>query len=144
MVNMIKKLIQTMEMDSSCFACGHENSRGLGLSFFLEANITKAYFCLSKDYQGFKGIVHGGVLATILDSVMLNNLFSLGIKAVTVKMDIRYRLPVCIDNGYMAEGFLKKVQGKFCVLNGRIIEPQNKKIYASSTAIFRKIDEGNN
>ncbi|MBN2643803.1 MAG: PaaI family thioesterase [Victivallales bacterium] len=41
--------------------------------------------------QGYNGILHGGVIASLLDSAMTNCLFQQGINAVTGELNVRYR-----------------------------------------------------
>lgn len=43
--------------------------------------------------QGYTGMLHGGVIASLLDSAMTNCLFQQGINAVTGDLRIRYRHP---------------------------------------------------
>ena len=51
-----------------CFACGVENPIGLKLKFYQTADdeVTADYIA-PENYQGYPGILHGGVTATILD-----------------------------------------------------------------------------
>ena len=41
--------------------------------------------------QGYNGILHGGVIASLLDSAMTNCLFQQGVNAVTGELNVRYR-----------------------------------------------------
>lgn len=47
--------------------------------------------------QGYNGILHGGVIASLLDSAMTNCLFQQGINAVTGELNVRYRHSVPCD-----------------------------------------------
>jgi acyl-coenzyme A thioesterase PaaI-like protein len=53
---------------SQCFACGMDNPIGLKLHFYQTApdEVTAEYTAPEK-YQGYPGILHGGVTAAILD-----------------------------------------------------------------------------
>lgn len=54
-----------------CFACGLENPIGLKLKFYQTADDeVTADFTAPEDYQGYPGILHGGVTATILDEAV--------------------------------------------------------------------------
>jgi len=81
-----------------CFVCGRENPVGLHLSFYedTEAQCLIAPVTLSEQYQGYPGVAHGGILATILDEVSGRSL-NVGQEAeqfwVTAKMEMRYRKP---------------------------------------------------
>lgn len=56
---------------SHCFACGLENPIGLKLKFYQTApDEVTAEFTAPEEYQGYAGILHGGVTATILDEAV--------------------------------------------------------------------------
>lgn len=44
--------------------------------------------------EGYPGILHGGIVATLLDGAMTNCLFAQGIRALTGDLHVRYRFPV--------------------------------------------------
>jgi uncharacterized protein (TIGR00369 family) len=46
-----------------------------------------------KEFQGFADVVHGGVLGTLLDEVMVNLYWLKGVKAVTVEFTVRLKAP---------------------------------------------------
>lgn len=78
-----------------CFACGKDNAASLGLHFYSNDNggvtgETKSYPFL----QGYPDILHGGIVATMLDSAMTHCLFHHDITALTADLHVRYLLPV--------------------------------------------------
>jgi len=44
--------------------------------------------------EGYPGVLHGGIVATLLDGAMTNCLFARGIRALTAELRVRYRFPV--------------------------------------------------
>src|SRR5713101_4909297 len=48
-----------------CFACGHRNESGLKLTFRREGQRIVADYTPVERYQGFPGVLHGGILATM-------------------------------------------------------------------------------
>ncbi len=51
-----------------CFVCGRKNPRGLYMAFYDNGrDEVYAEYTIPEDYQGYPGIVHGGVQAAILD-----------------------------------------------------------------------------
>jgi len=83
--------------DQHCFVCGKKNAIGLQLDFELvgEAEV-RTTFLPTKQYQGFKDIVHGGVIAAVLDEVMVNGAWLRGIRAVTGKFEVRLKRPATV------------------------------------------------
>jgi acyl-coenzyme A thioesterase PaaI-like protein len=55
----------------SCFVCGESNPLGLKLRFQTDGHIVQAVFIPRAEHAGFKGVVHGGLTATVLDEIMV-------------------------------------------------------------------------
>ena len=56
----------------SCFVCGENNPSGLKLRFHEEdGNVVTATFTPRPEHIGFQNVTHGGVLATVLDEIMV-------------------------------------------------------------------------
>src|SRR6185436_2207270 len=55
----------------SCFVCGESNSAGLNLRFETDGRIVQAHFVPRLEHVGFKATVHGGLIATVLDEIMV-------------------------------------------------------------------------
>lgn len=54
----------------ACFVCGANNPRGLHLRFRRDGGAVVTEFVPQPDHAGFRDIVHGGILATVLDEAM--------------------------------------------------------------------------
>src|SRR5262245_6754525 len=54
----------------SCFVCGESNIIGLNLRFETDGHIVRTRFIPRPEHIGFKGVVHGGISASLLDEVM--------------------------------------------------------------------------
>ncbi len=87
----------SQEVHSRCFACGDNCNEGLGLRFNIENDKVASIFKIDKKYQGYNGIVHGGITASILDCAMVHCLFALGIKALTIELTTKYRHAIEIE-----------------------------------------------
>ena len=55
----------------SCFVCGESNPYGLKLRFETDGQVVRTRFCPQREHIGFKGVVHGGLIATVLDEIMV-------------------------------------------------------------------------
>ncbi len=110
--------------DDYCFACGKENPIGLKLDFSLQDGKYVARKALAKEYQGYDGIAHGGILTTMLDEAMAGYLNKeLGEKAVTARLDVRYRKPVPIEEELVISGWVESRKGSFVSMKGSITLP---------------------
>ena len=63
--------MQSLPHTKSCFVCGEQNPIGLKLQFETDGTLVKARFVPRAEHAGFKGTVHGGVLSTLLDEIMV-------------------------------------------------------------------------
>lgn len=74
-----------------CFACGVRNPNGLQLVFREEGGEVVTEFTPDARFQGFPGVVHGGILATLLDETLNRQATREGRWMMTGRLEIRYR-----------------------------------------------------
>jgi len=87
-----------------CFACGELNPMGLHLKFSQEGERLRASCRPGVHHQGYEGIVHGGIIGTILDDVMSNLVARLtGETTVTAELKVRLRRPAKVEQALVAE-----------------------------------------
>jgi uncharacterized protein (TIGR00369 family) len=89
----------------SCFGCSPDNPHGLHLRFTPtdEGCITRS--TIPSALCGFDGLVHGGIIATLLDEAAGWTIFlRLGKLGVTREMTTRYLKPVPIGQEVVVEG----------------------------------------
>ena len=104
----MKKEPQTDEIEaragaspqSSCFACGPDNPHGLRLRFETgKAGEAFAEWVPEVFTEGFQGIVHGGIVSTVLDEAMSKAVAAAGQPALTAELRVRLRhhvAPKCL------------------------------------------------
>ena len=76
-----------------CFVCGESNREGLRLVFQYDPEVKKTT-CIVRipsRYQGATGFAHGGIIATLLDEAMAKVNGKGGIRAVTLRMTVKFR-----------------------------------------------------
>jgi uncharacterized protein (TIGR00369 family) len=105
-----------------CFGCGGGNARGMKLTFEQDDVARKIVgrFRLGAEYQGAFGIIHGGVIAVVLDEVMGKVCRFRGVRAVTAEMNVEYLKPVWVDADLVVEGYEKEIEGRNLHLIGEI------------------------
>ncbi len=101
--------------DEHCFACGRANPIGLKLSFDLDLIERKVTTVFQPDrrHQGWKNRLHGGLLSTVMDEVMVNAAYMMDIPAVTGEMTIRFRSPTDTQQRLTFTGRITEVRAKF-------------------------------
>ena len=81
--------------DRRCFGCGELNSDGLQLRFVPDAEgAVRARFAVPPRYQSWAGVVHGGVVALLLDEAVGWAAWHAGKPGVTARLEVRYRQPL--------------------------------------------------
>jgi uncharacterized protein (TIGR00369 family) len=67
----MKPSMRELPYTHSCFVCGESNPIGLKMRFETDGRLVQARFVPKAEHVGFKQTVHGGLLATVLDEVMV-------------------------------------------------------------------------
>ncbi len=128
-----------------CFLCGRQNPVGLKLEFYedTEAGLVRTEFSVPEEYQGYPGVVHGGIVAAILDetagrAVMLGssdeNLMA------TLKLTVRYRRPTPVCTTLTAIGWVEKLSGVGAHVAGEIRLPDGT-VTAECEAVLGAVPE---
>ncbi len=80
----------------NCFVCGDDNRHGLQARFQSNGELMCSFgsVLIGKTFQGWGMIVHGGILAALLDEACIYAAMPLGQQAVTAELQVRYRKPV--------------------------------------------------
>jgi len=78
-----------------CFICGMENPVGLKLRIFeIEAGVIESTYTAPEHFQGYPGLLHGGIVATILDEISSRAQMGLADNPrfmFTAKLEVKYR-----------------------------------------------------
>src|SRR5512138_720139 len=99
---------------SHCFVCGLENTFGLQMKFYEdESGKVISNITIPRRFQGYPGIVHGGIIAAMLDEVSGRTITNSEATRwmVTASLSIRYRRPVPIEKPLRLEGTLTQDSG---------------------------------
>jgi uncharacterized protein (TIGR00369 family) len=63
--------MKTLPHTHSCFVCGESNPVGLKLRFETDGRLVQTRFTPLPHHVGFKQTIHGGLIATLLDEIMV-------------------------------------------------------------------------
>jgi len=122
-----------------CFVCGRENPVGLHLHFYEDPKTHQIIVPLNipEQYQGYPGVVHGGILATILDETT-GRAINVGRDEeqfwVTAKLEMRYRRPTPTETPLTAVGWVVRLRSRTAEVAGEIRLPDGT-VTAEATAV---------
>lgn len=123
-----------------CFVCGRENPVGLQLTFYEDPESGQIVVPLNipSRYQGYPGIVHGGILSTILDETT-GRAINVGQDDeqfwVTAKLEMRYRQPTPTETPLTAVGWVVKKRSRTAEVAGEIRLPDGT-VTAEASAVI--------
>lgn len=129
-----------------CFGCSPNNTRGLQLPIWYFNEECISFYKVPPEYCGFRGLTHGGIIATLLDEIaawtIITNLLQMGI---TTRISIRYVQPIPTDTEILIKG--KIINQEIDRINVRSIisspegkllaEAESEWILANSSTISR-------
>ena len=85
--------------DQHCMVCGSANPIGLKLHFRVEGGALVTEWVAEKRFQGYADVLHGGIIATILDETMVNLPWKRdGIPVISAEMNVRFIQPAKIGD----------------------------------------------
>jgi uncharacterized protein (TIGR00369 family) len=91
--------------DGRCFACGPYSPDGMHLHFEPDGErAVRAEITLPQRFQGWRGTAHGGIVMTLLDEAMAHACGTIGERAVTASMNVRFRGAVLLDRPLVVHG----------------------------------------
>ncbi len=96
-----------------CFGCGKNNPCGLKLKFEWDGKVAKSEFTPTEFHQGWKEIIHGGILTTLLDEAMGYATYFENLPCVTATMEIRLRRPVLIGQPLIITAWVTRNARRF-------------------------------
>lgn len=101
----------------SCFVCGLANPLGLNLGFAREGDGVLARYRPRPEHAGFQDVVHGGLVATVLDEAMVWAIgVRLGLFTYCAELSVRFRRPAPPDAELTVRGELTGQPRKKLVL----------------------------
>jgi acyl-coenzyme A thioesterase PaaI-like protein len=126
--------------EDHCFVCGKKNPIGLHLTFDFDRDNHRATseVVFKPEHQGWDRVVHGGILASVLDDVMAYALMTLDRMGITTRMNIAYRKAVNVGDTLYLEGPVEEIKSRIAKVkavgytmkdNNRVVRVEAKGTY---------------
>lgn len=128
--------------DHNCFGCGSLNAAGLHLHFYANPDGSVwAPFDPSRSFEGYGGMIHGGIISTLLDEIMAWSLYRQEIWAVTATMQTRFRKPVEVGVPVRLLGRLEEARGRLLQVRGEIRRESDDVLLAEASGTFMRVPD---
>jgi acyl-coenzyme A thioesterase PaaI-like protein len=93
-------------LNPACVVCGAENPNGLHLRFRCSPEGAVAEWTPTSRWQSFEGIIHGGIITTVLDEAMSQAVIARGFEALTAEIRVRFRRHVAPGDCLRVRGWV--------------------------------------
>ncbi|MBR0287772.1 MAG: PaaI family thioesterase [Selenomonadaceae bacterium] len=122
--------------DEYCFACGEKNPIGLHLTFDFDGEKITTKKILPREFQGYDGTAHGGILSTMLDETMCKFISAkYNERALTGRLEVRYKYPTPVEQELKITAWQEN-QRKNIITMKSTVETLDGTITAEATAKF--------
>ncbi|HSW64080.1 MAG TPA: PaaI family thioesterase [Dissulfurispiraceae bacterium] len=122
------------EDDSFCFVCGSSNPCGLRLTIQRDGAKVFSEFIPSAQFQGYRDIVHGGIVSAVLDEIMVHAAMAESLFAVTAELRVRFKKPARVGRPVRAEGELMRRTSRIVGGAARLIDGETGDLLAEADA----------
>ncbi len=128
-------------IDHNCFGCGVLNPIGLHLQFYrLEGDDSVwAPWMPTSEYEGYGGMIHGGIISTLMDEILAWSLYARNTWAVTAKLSTTFRKPLEVGKPVRLIGTVVRDRGRVFELHGHIRDAADDTLLAESEATFIRV-----
>ena len=137
-----------VKADTYCFGCGPDNPVGLKLTGFRlvegggpggsPGDRYEVDFTPLPEHQGWQEIVHGGIIATVVDEIMTRLLWELGMEVVTAELTVRYRKPLTVGTPVRATAWKERDLGRYIEVASSLRDDETE--YATAVGRFVRLD----
>jgi acyl-coenzyme A thioesterase PaaI-like protein len=130
--------------DNYCFVCGQDNPQGLKIKviYHSEEAAATTELSLPREYQGWADVIHGGILATLLDEMMAHAVWHFAGPGLTLSMETRFHHPLKPEEAIRVRGVLTAPNGSRRTAEAEIVRLADGKKIASAKSRFLLL-EGN-
>lgn len=125
--------------DRTCFICGEKNPIGLKLRLRTdpERGESAADVIFPADFQGWSGIVHGGLVASVLDEALIYAAGAAGHACVTGEITARFVKPASTGVPYSLRGRFVEDRGRIVRAESFLLDRDGQEIARATGKLFK-------
>lgn len=125
----------------SCFVCGAQNPIGLRLRFRVNGDCVEADWTPRQEHVGFRGVIHGGISATVLDEIMV---WAASVPKkrfyFAVELTVRYSKPVAVGRPLLLVGRIANDRGRVIETSGELRDAAGT-VFVKATAKYMPVPD---
>jgi uncharacterized protein (TIGR00369 family) len=125
--------------DRMCFVCGENNPIGLKLKLRMDEarGESASEVTFPAHFQGWAGVVHGGLLATVLDEALIYAAGARGFKCVTGEVTVRYVKPASTGAPYSLKGRFVEDKGRIVLAESFLYDAEGREVARAAGKLFK-------
>jgi uncharacterized protein (TIGR00369 family) len=125
--------------DRACFVCGEKNPAGLKLRLRTDParGESAADVVFADHFQGWAGILHGGLLAAVLDEAMIYAVGAKGFRCVTGEITVRYVKPASTGVAYRLKGCYVEDRGRVVLAESFLLDAEGQEVAKATGKLFK-------
>ena len=124
-----------------CFACGGKNPLGLCLKFDIHGDGScSCEFTGAPHHQGFAGVLHGGIIATVADDLMNNQIFRMfGASTATAELTTRFKKPAPLGEPLIFVSRRTRARGRIHEMECEVTLKSTGELIATASGRFLEV-----
>lgn len=116
---------QVLPYYKQCFVCGETRLGRLGVRFKIVDGTVRATFTPTEKHVGFPDIVHGGIIAALLDEAMVWAIYAeTGRFALSAEITVRFLKPLPVGKTVEVVGYIVRRQRRIWEVGSEIHDEQ--------------------
>jgi acyl-coenzyme A thioesterase PaaI-like protein len=128
-----------------CFICGLENPVGLKLRIYeVQPGVVESSFTAPEHFQGYPGVLHGGIIATIIDEISGRALMGPVDNPrfmFTAKLEVKYRKNVPIGKPLKLVGKAGQDKGRSAESWAGIYDAESGELLAEGNTLLVNVPQ---
>ena len=119
-----------------CFVCGTENPHGLRVAFYDDGERVWTELTAAEHHQSWPGVLHGGIISTILDETIARVSFLHDRWVHTARLVVRFLKPAPLGKVLRATGELARDARLLMEMRGKLVLAETGEVLAEATGTF--------
>lgn len=111
------------------------------VKYLEDTAVAESMLSMPKEFQGWQDVIHGGILATLLDEIMMHAVWHFAGAGVTLDLEVQFRQPLAPAEMVLVRGSITATRGRRLKAKGEIIRQADKRLIANSSGRYLLLPE---